>query len=258
MTEERFAEALAAASAVERTGIGRLAEKSVHSVLKFAFEPHIENHEVPVGGYVADLVNENGIIEIQTRCLWRLEPKLRAFLEVCDVTVVHPITVTEWIIRTDPDTGEVTRRKSPRKAKPFDILPELTPLREFLHNPRFHVVLCMLEVERYDICRAGSRSRTHLDRVPLKWLGEIRLDCPQDYREVYAEMGNAPFTAAEFGKKNRRPTPDARNGLLTLLELGLMTRAGKRGRLGLYQAVPSLIETDCGQDHTHSPQPPAC
>ena len=49
-------------------------------MLKAAYEPHTENHELSVGGYVADIVGQNGIIEIQTRELWRLKEKLRLFL----------------------------------------------------------------------------------------------------------------------------------------------------------------------------------
>ncbi|MGI5893905.1 MAG: hypothetical protein ACOX6P_04850 [Candidatus Merdivicinus sp.] len=239
MTRQDFERACQLAEASTNTaGIGRLGEKSVHAVLKFAYEPHVANHEIPLGGYVADIVGESGVIEIQSRDLWRLAPKLQAFLEFCDVTVVHPLAAEEWIVRTDPDTGEVIRRKSPRKAIPFDILAELTPIRSLLHHPRFHIRLAVLQVERYDIARTGSRKKIHLDRRPLDFLEEICLDCAEDYRQIFPDMGSLPFTAAEFAKKAGRSVPLARNALLTLLELGLVSRAGKRGRLGLYQMIP--------------------
>ena len=50
-----------------KKGIGTLSEKTLHSVLKNYFEPFSENHEIKIGNYVADIVGENGIIEIQTR-----------------------------------------------------------------------------------------------------------------------------------------------------------------------------------------------
>ena len=69
-------------------GIGTLGEKTLHAVLKYGYEPQEENHETKIGGYVADIVGENGIIEIQTQGFDRLRKKLSAFLEVCDVTAV--------------------------------------------------------------------------------------------------------------------------------------------------------------------------
>ena len=95
MTREDFEAALLLAGEGRcREGIGRLGEKSVHAVLKYAYEPHPENHEIPLGGYVADILGEDGVIEVQSRDLWKLAPKLRAFLPVCRVTVVCPLAAS--------------------------------------------------------------------------------------------------------------------------------------------------------------------
>ncbi len=90
-----FQRALEQAAVRERAGIGTLGEKSVHAVLKAAYEPHPENHEIPIGGYIADIVGEGGVIEIQTRALWRLKEKLAAFLQFCPVTVGNGC----WMVR---------------------------------------------------------------------------------------------------------------------------------------------------------------
>lgn len=236
MTKEDFARALLQVQAEgQKSGIGRLGEKSVHAVLKYAYEPHPDCHEVPIGGYVADIAGEDGVIEIQSRDLWKLLPKLTAFLEVCDVTVVHPVPAVEWIVRTDPETGEVSRRRSPRKRTPFDILAELSPLRGILTHPRFHLRLAVLEVERYDVGKAGNRRKTHLDRLPLSFMEEVRLDSPEDYRRLLPDMGDTPFTAADFGKKAGRSAAEARSALLTLTTLGIAQIAGKSGRANLYR-----------------------
>ena len=62
-------------------GIGTLSEKALHAALKSYYEPDFESREVKVGSFVADIVGENGIIEIQTRGFDRLGRKLDAFLE---------------------------------------------------------------------------------------------------------------------------------------------------------------------------------
>ncbi len=235
MTRQDFERAMEEAVRRPRDGIGRMGEKSVHAVLKYAFEPYADNHEVPLGGYVADIVGENGVIEIQTRELWRLKPKLTAFLEYCPVTVVHPIFTAEWIVRIDPETGEISRRKSPRKRIPFDVLEELSPLRDILVNPRFRLSLILLETERQDVGKAGSRKKEHLDRIPLDFLGEIRLETPKDYFQLLPDMGPDEFTAAELAKLVKRPVSSARDALLTLRALGVAELSGKRGRMNLYK-----------------------
>ena len=70
-------------------GIGTLSEKALHAALKSYYEPDFESREVKVGGFVADIVGENGIIEIQTRGFDRLGRKLDVFLEAARVTVVR-------------------------------------------------------------------------------------------------------------------------------------------------------------------------
>jgi hypothetical protein len=49
------------------SGIGTLGEKALHSILKYTYEPDVSRHEIKVGGFYADIVNEQGIIEIHTR-----------------------------------------------------------------------------------------------------------------------------------------------------------------------------------------------
>ncbi len=234
MNQADFLQALQIAQSRVRGGIGTLSEKSVHAVLKAAYEPHTENHELSVGGYVADIVGQNGIIEIQTRELWRLKEKLRAFLDVCEVTVVYPVSVTEWICRTDPDTGEMIRRKSPRHGQAADILPQLYGLREFLKNPGFHLRVVLLETERYDIGKPREKRRK-LDRVPLDFLGEIELDHTSDYEQLLFKELPEEFTVQEYSRAAGCRLGDARMALSVLCALGLAEQAGKSGRKNLYR-----------------------
>ena len=48
-------------------GIGTLAEKSVHSVLKYYFAPDETFHEQKIGRFVADIRIDGEIYEIQTK-----------------------------------------------------------------------------------------------------------------------------------------------------------------------------------------------
>ena len=75
----------------EKSGIGTLGEKTVHAILKNMYEPDDNYQEVAIEGYVADICNNDGIIEIQTRQLNKLRDKLSVFLQDYHVTVVYPL-----------------------------------------------------------------------------------------------------------------------------------------------------------------------
>ena len=62
-----------------QNGIGTLGEKTLHAALKAYYEPDAESHEIKIGRYIADIVGENGIIEIQTQSFDKLRKKLEAF-----------------------------------------------------------------------------------------------------------------------------------------------------------------------------------
>ncbi|MHB8128202.1 MAG: hypothetical protein ACYDEX_04315, partial [Mobilitalea sp.] len=94
-------------------GIGTLSEKTVHSVLKSYFSPNNINHEIRVGGFVADICTGNEIIEIQTRNFDKLRRKLHTFLSFAPVTIVYPIPNIKWIRWVNPQTGEIS---PPRKS----------------------------------------------------------------------------------------------------------------------------------------------
>ena len=72
--------------------IGTLGERSLHAVLKRFLQPDENRHEVRVGRYVADIFDENGVTEIQTRQFYKMKRKLAAFLPEHAVTVVYPVS----------------------------------------------------------------------------------------------------------------------------------------------------------------------
>ena len=84
-------------------GIGTLGEKSLHAALKRYLEPDETFREVAIGRYVADIVNPEGIIEIQTGGFGRLREKLGFFLDHYPVTVVYPVAQVKWLIGVDQD-----------------------------------------------------------------------------------------------------------------------------------------------------------
>ena len=131
-------------------GIGTLSEKTLHAVLKLYYEPDEDKHEVAMSGYYADVYNDKGIIEIQTRQLNKLRDKLSVFLQDYHVTVVYPLPFNKWLSWVNPDNGEVQgRRKSPRHFTEYDAFYELYKIKSYLKNPNLSINLVLMDMEEY-------------------------------------------------------------------------------------------------------------
>ncbi len=226
----------------KRKGIGVLSEKTLHAVMKEYYEPDSENHEVRVGSYVADIVGEKGIIEIQTSNFKYLIPKLDVFLEYCDVTVVYPMAAVKYLIWMDTETGELSpKRRSPKKMCIYDAAREMYVLRYALDNPRFHLRLCMLELEEIRYLN-GKRQRgnpkkgsTRCDRIPTALLGEIAFDCPDDYRQLIPDGLSGEFDCKSFAKLAATDLNNARMIVKILVYLGFAVLVRKEKRTNIYR-----------------------
>lgn len=242
MDAERFQRALNEVSASKKGqgGIGTLGEKSVHAVLKRYFSEDTDCTEIKVGGYVADIVGKDGIIEIQTRSLWRLQEKLRAFLPVCRVTVVYPVEAVKYITLTDPETGEVlSRRRSPKKMGLYDALAELYGIREFLSHENMKVCLAFIEVEelrlKTNAKRGRAKAKAKIDKIPAALKDEIYFDTPEDYARYIPQNAPDNITAESFAIAAGIKKDVASKCAGTLCASGALTPIGKSGRSNLYK-----------------------
>jgi len=188
MDPERFSEACRQVLDTERkkSGIGSLGEKTLHAILKRYFEPDETKHEVKIGAYIADIANQNGITEIQTRQFYKLRDKLADFLEIAEVTVVFPVAGTKWLSWIDEETGEAGgRRKSPKTGRPYEIFHELYQLKPLLTNSGLKFCIPVLQIEEYRLLNGWSRDKkkgsTRYDRIPVGMEYEVRIDGPSDY-----------------------------------------------------------------------------
>ena len=219
-------------------GIGTLGEGPVHKTLKYYIEPDSAKHEVSYLGLVADVMNENGIFEIQTRSLERLVPKLERFLEVEKTTVVHPLFSKKYLIWLDKSTGELsTPRLSPKHSAPADSLVEIYKLFRFLGNPSFSIVLVFLTGEEYRLLdgydKTQHKGATKLDRVPREIVSTMTLSTPADVSALMPDLPH-PFTAREFYKSIGRRGRSAYYALRALVDIGIVTECGKRGNAKLF------------------------
>lgn len=218
-----------------RQGIGRLGEKSLHAALKFYLEPDEGRHEVQVGRYVADIVNERGITEIQTGNFGRLREKLAFFLEHYPVTLVYPVAAVKWLVSVGGDGAQSRPRKSPKPGGPWELLTELYSLREQLGRPGLGFCVPLLEVEEYRLKGGGRRGYTRWERMPVRLLGEVWVRDPGEAAALLPPGLPEVFTAKDFREKGRLSSMDGSLALAAAKALGAVERAGSRGRAYLYR-----------------------
>ena len=236
------ARALAAVHPRAESGIGSLSEGSLHHLLKFYFEPDADRHEVGVGRYFADILNEDGIIEIQTRALYRLSPKLDAFLPLYPVTVVYPVASVKRVSWIDPKTGEKSRpRRSPKKGTKYDCVRELYALRKYLSRPGFRFCIVYLEIEELRLKNGwgngGKKGSSRADRIPLSLCDIEFYNEKSDYAAFIPPALESPFTVERFSAAAKTGRMAAGMSVKLLELTGNVRLCGSSGRAKLYETI---------------------
>ena len=218
----------------DQGGIGTLGEKLLHKTLKFYFEPDATKHEIPFCGSVADILNEEGIIEIQTRAFNKLVPKLDRFLPKTHVTVVYPIVEKRTICRLDPESGVVSKpRKSSKVGLASDALAEISRIRAFIPHENLEILIVLLDADETRLqsgsLRVGRKKTQKINISPTRLNSIIHLGEASDYLSLLPRDLPEQFTAAEFEKITRLRSIDSHGALMLLLQLGILHRE-RQGR----------------------------
>lgn len=221
-------------------GIGTLNEHSLHAFLKDYYGHDKANQEIKIGRYVADIVIDGAITEIQTRNFRSMKNKLKIFLQTGDVTVVYPIARKKRLIWVDPDTGEMSKpRMSPKTGTPFEIFYELVFIKDMLQSKNLHFKIILLDMTEYRLLNGWNSDRkkgsVRMDRVPGMIIDEIAVNDAGDYLKLLPDGLPEYFTVKELMKYSRVGERLARRAIYILSELSLISRCGKRGRAFLYK-----------------------
>lgn len=228
-----FSAAVSRALLRKPDGIGMLGEKSLHSALKYYYEPDESKHEIAFEGFLADIMNEDGITEIQTKSLFSLNRKLEVFLEKCPVTVVHPIVGERRLVYMEPETGELKKpRLSPRKGRVEDAFSELIHIRRFLSHPDLMIIVPVVDADEYRYKTGEKRRRrapnvVKYELVPRQLTDEWVFAEKDDWlRFVPPELLEKEdgFTVKECAAARKRPENETRLMLGCALAAGALTR----------------------------------
>lgn len=227
-------------------GIGQLTERSLHAALKEHLAQPGDRFEVKLGRYVIDIVRGDLLIEIQTRHLYALRPKLLRLLEDHRVHLVHPLPTERWIVREGRD-GRSTRRKSPHHAAASDIFNELVRIPDLAIHPNLTLEALLIREEqlwRDDGQGSWRRGRWSLiDTRLLSVVESVVFAQPADYLALLPALPET-FTNADLAKAKGWNAHLAGKATYALRRMGRLEEAGKRGRANLF-----TIEVTHDNDH---------
>ena len=227
-------------------GIGTYNEKRFHRIFKRFVTDDASCYEIKVGSYVADVLCDGHITEIQTAAFSKLVPKIRYYLEKTDytVSVVLPLIAHRRIVRAEKETGEIKYvRTSPQKAQLSDALDHLYYLREFLGNTRLmiHVLLVSAEEYRYsERMRYRRKGAYDNDLRPVDIKEETVLRGARDYLRFLPEvLREGEFDSAAYSKSTGMKGRKMYSSLNVLAALGILARR-QEGRKYFYTFDPEF------------------
>jgi len=225
----------------ERT-FSTLNEKPLHAALKAWYAQPGDRFEVPVAGFIVDIVRGDLLIEIQTSSFASIKGKLAALTAQYPVRLVYPIAREKWIVKlADDGQGHLSRRRSPRRGMVEDLFVELVSFPNLLAHPSFSLDVLLVqeeEVRRYDATRRWRRWRrggwvTHERRL-LQVVDQHLFQTTADVARLLPITLADPFTTSDLAAALSRPRRLAQQMAYCLREMGVLQVVGKRSNALLY------------------------
>jgi hypothetical protein len=217
--------------------IGVLNEKPLHASLKQWYAQPGDQFEVPVDGFVIDIVRDKVLVEIQTRHFGAIESKLAALVSTHQVRLIYPIAQEKWIVQSAPGgNGLVTRRRSPKRGRVEELFREAVGIPQLLAHPNFSLEVLLTREEesrRYDGRRWRSRGWVTEERRLLEVV-DRRLFAGAASWLALLPQRNEPFTSRDLAHAIGVRLDLAQKMTYSLRQAGFITSLGKQGRATLY------------------------
>jgi hypothetical protein len=225
-----------------KNGIGTLSEHSLHAALKQWYAQPGDQLEVPVDGYIVDIVRQGLLIEVQTSGFASIRGKLRDLVQHHRVLLVYPVASHKWIVRQSGDGKEqLGRRKSPKRGRLEQVFSELVSFPHLVRCPAFSLEVALVqeeEVRRKD-GRGSWRRRgwSIYDRRLLAVDDRVPLSFPSSYLAMVPSGLPVPFTSRDLARTLGVPRRLAGQMAYCLRKMGVLHAVGKQGNAYLYEAA---------------------
>ena len=224
----------------ETEGINTFAESALHASLKSWLARPGDRLEVSLDGRVVDLLRADGeCVEVQTKRLDRIVPKVLSLARQRKVRVVHPVLAGYSIIRLDAATGEVeSERKGPKRGDFWSIFDELVMSSRLIAAKNVTIEVLLVRAREIRTRDAKWTWRKKGDRVLSRELVEVL-----ESRSLRGRSGwlallprdlTWPCDSGSLGEALGIGGDRARKVLYCYAKAGLLVESGRRGRRKTY------------------------
>jgi hypothetical protein len=206
--------------------IGTQSESSLHAALKLLVSQPGDRFEVPVEGFVVDVVRGDTLIEIQTGAFAAMGRKLDRLLDDHHVHIVHPIAVGSWIQRR-----ELRPRKSPKRGCVHDVFDELVSVPTILDHPNLTIEVFLVDVDVVKVPDPTLRRRRGgwrtVDRRLRQVISRHGLRTAADLVDLLPQGLPTPWTTRDVADAGGLPRRTAQQMAYVLRANALATEVGR-------------------------------
>ena len=189
-------------SSLPQPHIGTLNEGSLHAALKERYARAGDRFEVPIEGFVIDIVRAQGkrnelLIEIQTGSFAAMGHKMDHLLSARRMLLVHPIAVESVLCKPG-----VRPRRSPKRGSIYSLFDELVSIPTMLDHPNLELEVVLVRVAKHQIkdpkARRGRGGFRTTDRTLEEVIETHRFRTIQDLLQLVPPGLPDPFTTADL------------------------------------------------------------
>ena len=214
-------------------------EGPLHAAVKAMLAGPGDRFEVPIGGFVIDLVRADGeLVEVQTGGFSALGRKLDALLDAHRFRIVYPVAAERRIVRVD-GAGEITSvRRSPKRAGVVEVFDRLVAFPSLVTHPHLTIEVLLLREDHVRGGRpepVGRRRRDPGERRLIDVLDRVEFRGPGDVVRMLPPLPSDPFSTRELAALLGCSLLLAQRTAYCLRIMGIIEAAGKRGHTPLHQ-----------------------
>jgi hypothetical protein len=222
-------------------------EGPLHAAVKALLAEPGDRLEVPVGRFVIDLVRADGeLVEVQTGGFGALGRKLDALLDEHRMRIVHPVAAERRIVRVDEHGEVLAARRSPKRASAAEVFDKLVAFPSLLSHPNLTIEVLLLRedhIRRPQPTTTRGRTRDPGERRLVDVLDRIAFRTPDDVLAALPALPPEPFSTRELAACLGCGTVLAQRTLYCLRSVGIVERAGTRGRAPLHVLSATRLRT---------------
>ena len=220
--------------------IGTLNEGSLHAALKQHYSQPGDELEVPMEGFVIDIVRSAGqsdelLIEIQTGAFGAMGNKMDRLLAERTMLLVYPIAV-ETILHKPG----ARPRRSPKRGSIYSLFDELVSIPTLLDHPNLELEVVLVRVAKKQVfdpkARRGRGGFRTIDRSLEEILETHRFDSLKDLLQLLPSGLPEVFTTADLAGSKKMTRDAAQRLAYCFKAAGLITQVD-RTKAGIHYRI---------------------